>query len=157
VVRIKSFLQAATPAYVEQDKNQEQTEYVRTVRATHTKIPPLMLLVVHVWHIQPRLQAAPARAPACAPQVVQKQGGSVCCVRAAHTKQGFLMMHVVRVQAIRILQKVVQQVQRVSVTQGIVEKMVVLALYVHLGNTKVRVHFVLIVLHTHILQRAQML
>jgi len=60
VVRIKSRLQAATPACVEQVNPQEVAEYVRTVLATHTKMATRMLLVVHVWHIQLRLKAAPA-------------------------------------------------------------------------------------------------
>jgi len=75
----------------------------------------------------------------------------VCCVRAANTNQGFLIMNVVRVQPIRILQKVVQQGQSVYATQDILEKAVVFAAYARPENTKVRVHNVLIVLHTHIL------
>jgi len=67
------------------------------------------------------------------------------------------MMIVVRVQTIRILHRGVPQVQRVGVTQGILEKMVVFVAYVCRGNTKVRVHFVRIVLDTRILRQPQML
>jgi len=73
-----------------------------------------MLLVVHVWIIQRRLQVALTLATACAQEIVQKhQRGRVCYVRAARTQ---LMVFVIRVQTIRILQWVVQQLQRVCAT-----------------------------------------
>jgi len=87
-----------------------------------------MMLVVYVSIIQLRLQAALALATVYALQAVQKQHrDSVCNVRAAHTKQEVPIVIVLRVRTIRILQRVVPRVQRVTATQGMVEKVAVLA------------------------------
>ena len=61
-----------------------------------------------------------------------------------------MVIFVIGVQPIRILQWVVQQLQRVCVTQGILEKVVVLARYARPGNTEV--HFGMHLTQIHLTQ-----
>jgi len=92
VVSTKSRLQAAISANVEQASIQDLVgeDFVSTVRPTHTKIPPPMLLVVHVEIMQPRLRAALATATAC---VVYKKSG-LQAATSANVEQANLQIQV---------------------------------------------------------------